>query len=135
MASNTVRVAFRDFLTANWSTTSIAWPNEVFDDPLDNPWIRATYRGFIYEQMSIGGGSASGNRWQESGSLYLAIMIRAGTGDTQSSSYAETLAGLFRGITLSGYIRVVGLSIGDDQVEDVDGNWWPLVLRVDWERG
>ena len=135
MASNTARTVFREYLEELWSTCPMAWENEPFARPKDLPWVMVRFRGALYDVASIGGGVADNNRWVEEGQTYLAVMVPAGTGTAVASTYAEALALLFRGQTLAGNMRLQTISIGDDQMEDEDGNWWPLVVRVDWVRG
>lgn len=135
MASATVYSAVRAWLAASWATTPIAYENETFrpDEP-PAEWVLLEVYGDSYDQMSIGSGSPSTERWVEQGTVLLHVMAPVGSGSVLARTYAEQLATLLRGLILPGDIRFQSMSIGLGE-SDETGNYWRITLRAEWLRG
>lgn len=136
MASNTVYDAVKTYLTAQWSSTTIAWENEPFSKP-EPPahWIAVEMQGTLYGQQSIGAGEQADNRWDEEGILWVHIMAPTGEGSSTARQYAKAIADLFRGtMLLSDSLEFMDASIGAGERGDDDGNYWRLTCTIDWRR-
>jgi hypothetical protein len=142
MSSATFFSAFKTWLTANWSETSISWENEQFDQPTPTAypvapaaWIEVEPIGSDFDRMSIGSGVAANERWQEDGSVMIHCFVQAGVGSLIARENAESIAMMLRGLELPGNIRFRNLSIGGGAAGDENGKWWKLTLSADWVRG
>jgi hypothetical protein len=139
MSSDVVYSAIKAYLTANWTTTEIAWENENFQSPLSSDgsptaWVAVEITGNLYSQASIGAGTASGNLWREEGLLWLHIFVPTGSGSLVARQYAKQLADLFRGLSLSGdTLRFRDASIGRGQPGSEDGLYWGLSVSIEWQ--
>src|SRR5690348_10060801 len=97
-----VRSAVRGFLAANWLVTPVAFENEDYEPTTDpngarQPWVYVEIMGGLYEQLSIGAGSAKANLWQAKGQVWLHVFVPSGSGADAAAGYADALAELFRG--------------------------------------
>lgn len=136
MSSATVFSAVRSFLTAAWLTTPLAWENEEFALPGEPAaWIKVEVYGDSYDQVSIGSGSPTMERWVEEGAVMLHVMVPQGTGSNAAREHAENLATLLRGLELPSNIRFTSMSIGLGDMGTEDGTYWRLSLRANWTRG
>lgn len=142
MASDVVYSAVRTWLEANWSTTTIKWENETFTEPTptEHPTAPAAFImvelvGQSYDQMSIGSGTPSAERWAEEGAVLIHCLVQSGAGSLVARQNATALAVLLRGLQLPNDIRFRAMSIGDGGIGDEDGTWWALTLRAEWTRG
>lgn len=134
MSTATAYNAIRAHLVATWTTTPLAWDNEVFDTPDDSGFVMAQVTGDIWDQQSIGAGDRLQNRWDEEGELLLSVIVPAGTGSVLARTYAESLANIFRGLQL-GDIEFRDISIGLGVIAEDRGPWWLLPIRINWTRG
>ena len=140
MASDVVYNAVKDYLTANWTTSPLAFENEEFVPPVDSegrptPFVAVEVTGNVYGQQSIGASTQATNRWDEEGQLWLHVFVRTSTGSSTARNYAKTLADLFRGTTLlSGDMEFMDASIGLGEKGDDEGNYYRISVSVDWRR-
>lgn len=142
MASDVLFSAFKTWLTANWSTTIIAWENEEFTQPTPTSyptapaaWIEVEFIGSSFDRMSIGAGVGANERWEESGSVMIHCFVQSYSGSLVARQNATSLANMMRGLELSGSIRFRDMSIGSGERGDENGKWWKLTLSADWVRG
>jgi hypothetical protein len=142
MSSDTVFSAFRTWLEANWTTTPIRWENETFTLPAPTSYpaapaafLAVEFAGGFYAQQSIGSGTPAAERWTEDGAILVYSLVQSGAGSLVARQNATTLALALRGLTLPGDIRLRSMTIGDGGPGDEDGNWFQLVLRVEFLRG
>lgn len=129
----------RDYLTANWVTTPMSWENEAFTTPADGsgndlPFVAVQLTQDEWDQASIGAGDRTENRWQETGELYLNVIVPLNTGTETARIYATTLANLFRGEQLED-IEFRDISIGLGVIAEDRGPWWLLPVRISWLKG
>jgi Bacteriophage related domain of unknown function len=139
MSIRDVRTAVRSFLTVNWQDTVIAYENEDYEPATDVdgelvPWLFVEVMGGLYEQVSIGAGSATANYWSASGQLWLHVFVASGSGADIASEHADDLAELFRGAELDPNISFGDISIASGAGES-DGNNWRLSLSIEWTQG
>lgn len=142
MASDLIWQAVRDWVDANWTATPVSWENETFDQPAptDHPvapaaWLMIEVAGRSYDQMSIGAGGGSAERWAEEGAVLVHSFVQTGAGSLVARQNATSFAYLLRGLELPGGIRFRSMSIGDGGPGDENGKWWALTLRAEWIRG
>lgn len=139
MAIDQVQSAVQAFLTANWTSTPVAYPNDGFAPTSDGngsltPWLLVEVYGGLYEQRSIGAGSAAANLWTDSGQVWLHVFVGSGTGSQLALSYAAQLAELFRGLFLDPNIQFGDIALGASG-GSTDGNDWSLSTSIDWLQG
>lgn len=134
MASATVYDAVRGYLEAQFTAAPLVWENEGAGQ-LPAPFIIVELVGDVTAQTSIGSGDPGDNRWLESGSLYLYVMVDAGTGSREARALAQHLIDLFRGLSLlADSLRFQDMSVGLGQPGDENGLWWQLPMSIRWER-
>jgi hypothetical protein len=131
-----VQQAVEAYLAANWTTTDIAYENDGYvphtgTDGTIAPWILVELYGGLYEQRSLGAGSAHANFWVDSGTLWLHVFVGSETGSLTAKQYASQLAELFRGLELPSGIQFGDISIAPSGGTE-DGNNWSLSVSVDW---
>lgn len=135
MTTAAARTQIRSFLQEHWTATPMAWPNETFRPPNPPaPWVNVVMRGGIWDQVSIGAGDRTDNRWQEEGDLLLDVIVPLGTGDLLAREHATALANLFRGLNLDD-IEFGAIFIDEGAAAEDKGPWWLLPLRISWIKG
>lgn len=105
----------------------VAWPNEPFDppDPLGMHLV-TEISGDMAAPIEIGGTGAS---WEETGTVWLHLMVPAGDGIDGALAARKTLANAFRGVTING-IAYTRATMDPSGPADDDGNWTRVTLRV-----
>lgn len=136
MPVDQVHTAVQDFLTTHWASTAVAYENDGFQPQVDTdgtiePWLLVEVYGGLYEQASIGAGTAQADLWTDTGVVWLHIFVGSGTGSLVAKQYAAALAELFRGLELDTNIRFGDISIGSGGGTS-NGNDWTLSTSVDW---
>src|ERR1700712_596441 len=116
MPIDQVQAAVQTFLAANWTVTPIAYENDGYEPTSDGngtltPWLYVEIFGGLYEQRSIGAGSATANLWTDSGTLWLHVFVGSNTGSLLAKQYGAQLAELFRGLQLSPNITFGDITI------------------------
>lgn len=139
MPLDQVQTAVETFLAANWTTTPVAFENDGFQPPTNGngdvlPWILVETNGGLFEQRTIGAGSASTDFWSDNGTLWVHIFVGSGTGSLVAKQYGSALAALFQGLTLSPNIQFGDISMAASG-GSIDGNNWSLSLSIDWLQG
>jgi len=134
MASDTVYGVIRTYLAGHWASTPIAWENEAFEPPTPlAPWVAVEVTGTAYAQQSIGADSQAGNRWDETGTLFMNVFVPSGTGSSTARRHCKALADLFRGARLLGDdLEFMDASIGLGEVGDEEGTTYRISVSVDW---
>lgn len=96
------KAAVKAALIAGWTTTTIAYQNEVPDPwpPVDGDGWPA---GFVYFEMATmpgqairGVGVPGDHLSQTNGFIYVHVFVPDGTGEATATQYAETIGELFR---------------------------------------
>lgn len=130
MSTVTVLSAVRTFLEANWVATPLVFDNEAADP--SGPFVRVEVFSNSYDQISIGSGHPTTERWREEGAVLLHVLVEMGTGALLPHQHATTLTDLLKGLQLPGDVRFRGMSIGPGES---DGQLFRLTCRADWVRG
>ena len=107
----------------------ICWPNEPFAVPSADPqasWLKVDCVGDVLVPIEVGA-----TAWQESGVLFVDVMVPAKTGSDTARTLAKAVANAFRQL---GPRNVVyrQASIGNRQEPDDEGVWWGLTVTVEW---
>jgi hypothetical protein len=139
MPLDQVQTAVETFLTANWSTTPIAFENDGFQPPTNGngdvlPWLLVELNGGLYEQRTLGTGNATTDFWSDSGTVWIHIFVASGSGSLIAKQYGSALASLFQGRTLSPNIQFGDITMAASGGTQ-DGNDWGLSLSIDWLQG
>jgi len=96
-----------NYLTANWAETSIAWPNQVFDDS-NVPYVSVQIATASAKMPAIGGDLPNNSR--DTGQLILTLMVHR---NSNSTAQAQRLCQLMSNVrtnttmTFSGRIAFV----------------------------
>lgn len=139
MPIDQVQTAVESFLTANWHTTDVAFENAGYEPRVDSsgtifPWVFVEVYGGLYEQRSVGAGTAAADLWTDSGVIWLHIFVGVGQGSLLAKQYGAALAELFRGLTLTPNITFGDITLGGGG-GSTDGNDWTLSTSIDWIQG
>jgi hypothetical protein len=138
MSSEAVYATIRTHLQDNWTTTPIAWENEVFTQPEPPaPFLFVEITADLLDQRSIG--APTGNLWREMGALHLHLFAPFGTGSTIARTYLRQLVDLFRGrdiadLTFTSAAIGIGETAQRGERGVADGAWWRISASVMWER-
>jgi len=144
------KAAVRAHLAANWSTTRIAYQNEVPADPWPPVDVNGWPVPFVYFEMrtlpgqSIRGVGLPGDHLsQTDGFIFVHVFTRAGTGEATAVSYAERIGELFRakklfeadGCWLRSWVPRVdeGGEAGAEIAGVNAGNWFHVTLSVPFQ--
>lgn len=139
MPLDQVQTAVQSFLATEWTATDIAYENDGYQLKDDGngaliPYVLIEVFGGLYEQRSIGAGSAVANLWTDTGTVWAHVFVGSGTGSLVAKGYGATLAELFRGLTLDPNISFGDITMGASGTRQ-DGNYWGLSISIDWEQG
>lgn len=143
MASGAVSAAIEDYLSANWTTTPILFENKsAAEDGTTLPpdvataFIQLSFTGQSYGQASLGASVQANNRWDESGVLFLDVLVPINSGSRTARTYAKSLCDLFRGLTLlSGSLEFRDATIGEGSKSDkYSGNYFTIPVDIHWRR-
>jgi hypothetical protein len=130
--SDPVWDAIKTYLTANWTATPLAYPNEWYDPAEGTSWVYVELTRAVYGQESIGETRQSDNRWDEEGVLWLHLNVGKSVDVSKIGGAARALADLFRGTTLlSGSLEFLDANI-DAGGQSEDGNWFRQSCAIDW---
>jgi hypothetical protein len=143
MASGTVSAAIEVYLIANWTTTPILLENKsAAEDGTAMPpdtataFVQLSFTGQNYSQASLGASVQSANRWDETGVLFLDVLVPINSGSRTARTYAKSLCDLFRGLTLlSGNLEFLDATIGEGSKSDrYNGNYFIIPVDINWRR-
>jgi hypothetical protein len=117
-----------------WTACPISYPNDGFQPPADgSPFVKFEIAGSLYSQQSIGETTQALNRWDETGRVWLHVLVKSGDGGSTARGAAKALAVLFRGKTLlNGTLEFLDASIGEGAAGDEDGNWFRVSVDIRW---
>lgn len=136
MSSDYVFTAIKDFLVANWTETPLRFENETpMTTAAPEPFVLVELGSDTLEQLSTGSGIRSDNFWRESGSLWLSVLVRSGTGSLLARQYARQLAQLFMqndGL-IADALTFSNISVGLGSPGQEDGNYWAITVLVSWQ--
>ncbi len=118
------RQSIESRLSANWSTTPIAWENVDFEPPDNSSWIRATILNgeTIYDRFS--------SKKRHLGIISIQIFSPLNQGASTARSYADTIKSIFDGQEFGG-VSCQASSIVN--VGNLNG-WYQLNLNVPFSR-
>lgn len=139
MPLDQVQTAVETYLGVHWTSTPVAFENSSYVPTSDgngtlSPYVLMELNGGLYEQRSVGAGTATADLWMDSGTMFLHVFVGSGTGSLLAKQYAAALAELFRGLTLSPNIAFGDISMSASGGSQ-DGNDWTLSLSIDWIQG
>jgi hypothetical protein len=139
MAIDQVHTAVETYLRAQWTATPLAFENEGYVPTTDTdgtitPWVLIEIQGGLFEQVSIGAGSAHANYWVESGTVWVHVFVGSGIGSLYAKQLGAQIAELFRGLELDPNIDFGDINIAASG-GTVDGNNWSLSISIDWTQG
>lgn len=134
MADDVIYGAIKDYVSANWTNTTIAWENEDFSRPEPPaPFIIFEITGTYYQQETIGDGTQANNRWDEEGVMFFHVLVPTGAGSMLARHYCKAIANLFRGLLLlDDNLEFMRASIGEGAPSDDAGMYWRTTVSVEW---
>jgi hypothetical protein len=134
MAGGEAFDAIETTLKDGWSTTPLVFENEFYEPPdTPAPFVYVEVFGDVFSQASIGAAPQSANLWREAGTLFLHVMVAAGTGTGLSRQYAAELVALFAGQEIDG-VRFGDASIGAGEPGQDFANYFAMTATIMWER-
>lgn len=99
------------------------------------PWIAMSLAGVHYGQQSIGAATQATNRWDETGALWLVVLVASGSGASRVRQLTKLIADIFRGLTLiNGSLEFMDAVIGEGGPSQETGNWFEIPVIIDWRR-
>jgi len=125
--------AFEAFETrlADWETTPVVFENRFYQPTPNQPFVYVEVFGDTYDQDTMGAPQA--NMWEERGTTYLHVMVKAGDGSATARGYANDLMYLFREQPIGGLI-MDQMSIGAGDPGKDFPLFWALTLTIFWRR-
>lgn len=127
MSYATEQTVIAQRLVDNWSATDIAHPNVTYT-PNGDAFIRWSVQGA--DSFQAGLAPTGSRRFRHEGLLAIRVFVPVNTGFGTANSHADTLAALFRGVTVS------GLTFRAPRVIDAgsDGTYYQKNVLVDFYR-
>jgi len=135
MTTDVVFIPIRDHLEANWTTSPLVFENERHTPAQPPaPWVYVDMASNLWDQSSMGSGDPAKERWEETGTIWLNVMVPAGTGSLTARTHARQLVRLFRGLTLLGGTLIFRrASIGDGQGVVIEkGKYWQITATIEF---
>jgi Bacteriophage related domain of unknown function len=131
--SDPVWHAIRDRIETQWSYTQVQWPNEIWTQAPEKPWVKVDYSGNMYGQVSIGAETQATNRWDRDGELYFWLHVPKGMDINAPLGAALELARIFRGWTaLNGDLEFMDASVARAAYNTDVGGWFVLPVTIEW---
>lgn len=109
---------------------AVSWPNEESEEPeaLPDgtlpPFLAVEIEADGAEPIELGGGV-----WDETGTLWLHLLVPTGSGITAGGTIRKTLANAFRGRP-GGALRWLDYRFPPGSIDEGSGNWYRLSLGV-----
>lgn len=123
----TEQQAIMSRLDGAWSQTRVAWPNAEFD-PAGAEYVEPVVNRQEAFKTDINAGSA---RVRHPGLLTLNVRVPVSTGDGRALLLADTLAALFRDVTVDGAIHFKAPTVRDLGAE---GAWYRVQVDCPYWR-
>ena len=133
MSFAAAKAAIRARMTANWTATPIAHPNEPFALP-DPPAAYVFFEVVGTDGDAVAFGSPGANRWQNTGQIWAHVFVPSYSGDELATTHAAAIGAIFRGVTFSDVTCFAPVIDGGAKA-DQDGNWYRVSVRVDFKFG
>lgn len=132
--SDAVYDAIRAHVDANWTAAPIQWPNETWEEPPGESWVKFEIFGALYGQQSVGETQQTDNRWDQEGYIWFHVLAPRGTGTTNARGAAKALANLFRGTRLlpAQNLEFMDAIIGPGAPGDEEGNSFRTSVSIEW---
>jgi hypothetical protein len=137
MSSPSTFDAFKGVLDAYAAGTGalpVRYENEFTQDLLDAgtpAWVYVEVYGDSYVQDTMGAPGA--NVWEETGAVYLHVMVPSGTGSAAARTHANALLNLFREKPVSN-IFMPEMSIGAGDPGRDFPNYFAITATISWSR-
>jgi hypothetical protein len=132
MPSVPVYDAIRAFMDASFSATQVLYENE--GDPSGDIWTLIEFSSTTYTQESIGAGTQAANRFDDEGSFFAHVMVKTGTGIRDALAVTDTIANLFRGLTLlNGSVEFNDVVVGYGGMDE-EGKWYRTSVSIGWRQ-
>lgn len=110
---------------AQWGTTTpFVFDNEVFEEPVDDPWVRLTVRSLSRGQETMG---RTGNRrFRSAARVFVQVYTRTNTGVKQGDTLAVQAKDIFEATSFG------GLDFNDGVVRETgpDGKWYQHIVEI-----
>lgn len=137
MSSPSAFAAFKgvlDTYAAGTGALAVRYENDFVQNLLDEntpAWVYVEIYGDSYNQDTMGAPGA--NVWEETGAVYLHVMVPSGTGSEDARTHANTLLNLFREKPVSN-IFMPEMSIGAGDPGRDFPNYFAITATIAWTR-
>lgn len=126
MSYETERVDITSYLETNWTTTSIKFPNQRFEQPNDEIWMKINIVNGEGTQQSFG----TVQDHEFVGLITLTLYAPLYSGTKTINEYIDTLFDLF----VSKTIGSVFTYTPSKEVIGENGNWYQVALTIPFTR-
>lgn len=139
MGMTDAKTAIRTKMTAEWSTTDVAYPNEARpwqaegkQWPTDasgnpEPWVYLEVLGAGADSTVFG--SEDKRVARDGGLIFAHVFVPVGIGDKLATQYAEEIGEIFRVKRFDG-ISTGAPSVGAGEQGDDDGLYWRVSVSI-----
>ncbi|MBB6011878.1 hypothetical protein HNR59_001223 [Aquamicrobium lusatiense] len=137
MSSPSAFAAFKgvlDTYAAGTGALPVRYENDFVQNLLDEntpAWVYVEIYGDSYNQDTMGAPGA--NVWEETGAVYLHVMVPSGTGSADARAHANTLLNLFREKPVNN-IFMPEMSIGAGDPGRDFPNYFAITATIAWTR-
>lgn len=137
MSSPSAFAAFKgvlDTYAAGTGALPVRYENDFVQNLLDEntpAWVYVEIYGDSYNQDTMGAPGA--NVWEETGAVYLHVMVPSGTGSADARAHANALLNLFREKPVSN-IFMPEMSIGAGDPGRDFPNYFAITATIAWTR-
>ena len=123
------RTAITAEFNDNYSTTAIAWPNKMFDEPTDgSAWVQFN---LDFTESLITSVSTASN--EQLGNVTINIFTARGTNDIESTTLAQEIRAKYNRVRLGTGNDILFESPDIREIPTpVDNNWFQRLVRVNF---
>lgn len=111
-----------EYLSANWTATTIDWPNQKFVQPTATPWIRFSVVEGESTQITIG----TTQEHRVPGIIIIQMFMPKDSGSKTLDGYMDTLDGLFT----SKRIGIINCRSVSKSPVGIVGEWYQVNARI-----
>ena len=121
-----------DYISDNWTETSVQYPNVHLDVSGLESWIQVNIVPFIANRLLITGSSTNGVIHK--GQLVINVFRLANKGTKTAMQYVDDIIDLFREyqMTISGNYKLQ-FYVPEVDIVGPSGNYWQVTVSIPWE--
>ena len=132
MAWDDATTALREYMDANWLTTTIAHQNQEFEKPEPPaPFVLFEVEPEENEIAGIGGGVGD-HLYRHYGLIRAYVFVPQLTGPDVAEQYAREIGALFAGKAFPPEIQCLAARSGGGGPDEESGNWYITAVSVEF---